>query len=104
MLPHEWCQQRDRCWLNSLSGIATNEPPLFRIGQVVDIVWLDTETEPGLIRVDRGQILGMTRPLPGWLHQPGWWYFLHITHMDGQPFNRGYCVDEVHESELRAIP
>lgn len=102
MMPHEWCQQSNRCWLHSLfSHTGFTDLPQFRLGQLVEMPWVDDETEE--LRIDRGVIVGFTIAAPARWNKPGWIYFVRRTENQSSPWLSPNHVEEVLESELREV-
>lgn len=101
MMTHEWCQQSNHCWLNGFfSDEFHPEPPRFRIGQVVQVAWIDDDDRE---RIDTARIYGIMQSCPGYLLIPGWWYIVRVTHQDGRVLSYRPSYEEVHESDLREV-
>lgn len=100
-MTHQWCQHHE-CWLTSFAYPNSEEPPQFRLFQPVEVVWYHMEEKRW--RVDRGKVIGVTRNYLPTYRKSGWWYFIQLSECDASPWIQPGYVDEVHESELRAIP
>jgi hypothetical protein len=74
------------------------DPPQYPIGLEVLGSWQD---EFGQTRHYTGFIVGIYPALPNW--QAGWWYFVHLTSINGDQLEWACAHDECHESELQPL-